>query len=506
MYEYNPERVRNIDNTDELIAAINALFSSELNASEGMIFEQRIVLKQVAKELGCYEEASGLIGYYADALNKRLTASSNGITEDDQDLFELCRSKCKLNRYGIIESTVGNYLTIMENDPLFSTLRKNEFTIRPEFSDNDGKPHNWDDAHDAEGRGRIEDVYGIYNAKKYDDAFERFLLRHRYHPIKEVLEKIKWDGETRIPNLLSRWMGVEDNEYTREVSRLIFAGGIHRLYNPGCKFDDMPVLIGGQGAGKSTFVRWLALEDRFYKELTTTDDKKGGELVEGSWVMEVSELLALTKTKEQEEVKAFLTRQEDRFRAAYGKFVGERPRTCIFIGTSNREQFITDKTGGRRFYPVHCKSIGYDLFDHEEECREYIAQCWAEALAKIKTDYMAPYAKREIKPLIQAAQEGAMEEDYRIGMIQNWLDKHAPDAVCGGMVWEEALKQDLSRFTKADQTQIGLIMNNNIEGWKRCKPGQMKSFARYGRQRYWLRATSGNNNPTYSTPSDFTPF
>ena len=119
---------------------------------------------------------------------------------------------------------------------------------------------------------------------------------------------------------------------------------------------------------------------------------------------------------------------------------------------------------------------------------------------------MAPYATREIKPLIPAAQEGAMEEDYRIGMIQGWLDKHAPDYVCGGMIWEAALQQDLNRFTKADQTQIGLIMNNNVSGWKKCSPGQMKSFSKYGRQRYWARTTEKTNEPTYSTPNDFTPF
>jgi predicted P-loop ATPase len=300
-------------------------------------------------------------------------------------------------------------------------------------------------------------------------------------------------------------MGVEDSDYTREVSRLIFAGGIHRLYNPGCKFEDMPVLVGGQGAGKSSFVRFLAIEDRFFTELTTIDGKEGSEGVEGAWIVEVSELLALTKTKEQEAVKAYLSRLVDKYRPAYGRHIVERKRTCAFIGTTNREQFITDKTGGRRFYPVRCRNTGYDLFDHEEECREYIKQCWAEAYHKMHSDFMNPYATRSVKPQIEVAQESAMEEDFRIGMVQNWLDKHAPENVCGGMIWENALHRELSHFTKADQTQIGLIMNNNVTGWDKCKPGQMKTFERYGRQRFWVRSKEVVH-PIEPMPNDFTPF
>ena len=98
-----------------------------------------------------------------------------------------------------------------------------------------------------------------------------------------------------------------------------------------------------------------------------------------------------------------------------------------------------------------------------------------------------------------------MEEDFRVGVIQNWLDNCAPEAVCSGMIWEEALKFDSSRFTKADQTQIGLIMNNNVTGWEKCKPGQMKTFQGYGRQRYWFRSKLVAE-PTPPAPNDFTPF
>lgn len=454
-------------------------------------------IKDAAKSIGCYREASSLIDYYSKALDVPTT---------DSELLNKMLGLCSLNQYGRVANIIDNYTVIMENDPFYATVRMNEMSYNPEIIDSDGSVHKWSDTHSSRSRSRIERIYGIHSKEKHGDAFRDFIDRRKYNPIKETIESVKWDGVDRISQALHKWMGVDDTDYTREVSRLIFAGGIHRLYRPGCKFEDMPVLVGGQGAGKSSFVRFLAIEDRFFSELVSLDGKEGMENIEGSWIVEVSELLALTKTKEQEAVKAYLSRLSDKYRPAYGEHVIERPRTCAFIGTTNRDQFITDKTGGRRFYPVQCRNTGYNLFDHEEECREYIKQCWAEALAKIETDFMNPYAKREVKLLIEQAQEAAMEEDFRVGVIQNWLDNHAPEAVCSGMIWEEALNFEQSRFTKADQTQIGLIMNNSITGWKKCNAGQMKTFSRYGRQRYWYKNNQKSATATYNTPNDSVPF
>lgn len=476
--------------------AIRAIYDKNNEFSAGFIAEKQMEIKDVAKSIGHYQEAAALIDYYAKNLDVPTT---------ETELLNKMMGMCSLNMYGRIANITDNYTVIMENDPFYATVQMNEMSSFPEIVAPDGKIHRWSDAHSARSRSRIERLYGIHSKQKHDDAFIDFINRRTYNPIKTAIECIKWDGTDRITQTLSKWMGAEDSEYTREVSRLIFAGGIHRLYHPGCKFEDMPVLIGGQGAGKSSFVRFLALEDRFFSELVTLDGKEGMENIEGSWIVEVSELLALTKTKEQEAVKAYLSRLTDKFRPAWGHYVVERPRTCIFLGTSNRENFITDKTGGRRFYPVHCKNTGYYLFDHESECREYIRQCWAEALHKIDTDFMAPFARREIRPLIEGMQEGAMEDDYRIGMIQSWLDEKAESSVCGSMIWEQALQQDLSRFTKADQTQIGLIMNN-ITGWQKSPAGRTKTFGKYGRQRYWTRCYTTVSAPTYTTPNDFTPF
>lgn len=398
---------------------------------------------------------------------------------------------CECDRRGNPLNITANYQIIMERDPYYAGVRQNEMTSRPEIMGQDGELRRWTDVDDAGSRAYIEKNYGIYAPRKHDDALINLFDRRKYHPIRETIESLVWDGVSRIPMLLTKWMGAEDSEYTREVSRLIFAGGIQRLYHPGCKFEDMPVLVGGQGAGKSSFVRFLAIKDEFYSELNTVDGREAVEAIEGSWLVEVSELLALTKTKEQEAVKAYLSRQNDKYRPAYGRRVIERPRSCVFIGTTNREQFITDKTGGRRFYPIHCTNTGYALFDREQECRDFIRQCWAEAYAKRDTPYMAAFADRNIKPQMEEQQEGAMEEDVRIGLIQKFLDDFDGQFVCTGMLWEMALHNSYSLPEKSDQTQIGLIMQN-IRGWERSN--YRRDFGRYGKQRHWKRIGQYTND------------
>jgi len=200
---------------------------------------------------------------------------------------------------------------------------------------------------------------------------------HKVDPVREALEALQWDGQSRTLRFLADKLGADDTPYTEEVSRLIFAGGVWRALHPGCKFDDMPVLIGKQGGGKSTIVRLLNMNDEWYREVTTIEGKEGIEALQGGWVCEFSEMMAMTNIKEVEGVKAYVTRQSDHVRKAYGRFESDLKRRCVFIGTTNNERFLTDKTGNRRFYPVKVRVSGYDLLDQEDDLREYIRQCWA---------------------------------------------------------------------------------------------------------------------------------
>lgn len=384
-----------------------------------------------------------------------------------------------------VKPTIDNFYRLIENH-YGSNLRLNVMTGKPEFWDHRKKLWcEWTDAEESRMRAYFERQYSMYSQVKMTDAMLIYWNSHKVNPLTDLLESLVWDGKPRVENFLHEVMKADDNEYTRECSRLIFAGGIHRAYRPGCKFDDMIVLIGTQAAGKSTIVRWLNMEDQFFREIKTISGKEGIEAIRGVWIGEVGELMAMTRVKEAEAVKAYITSQEDSYRPPYQKNVQTIPRRCVFIGTTNNPQFLTDKTGNRRFYPVKVWSFAYKLYDNEQAIREYIRQCWAEAVHLYKEDKLQPFAKAEVLEQIRAAQEAAMEDDWRIGAIEQYLTDNKPlqgATVSVIELWHRALGEpEESKPTRKDSIEITQIISN-IPGWIQCPHpiatnwGKQKSF------------------------------
>lgn len=387
--------------------------------------------------------------------------------------------------------TIENFLSILENDPLLKDyLLYNELSNAPECISS-GEIRRWKDEDDSWLRGYIEQNYCIYSPQKLDDALRVRFNQRRYHPVREKIQSITWDGKPRIKRFLIEWLKVDDCPYSEEVSRLIFAGGIHRAFNPGCKFEDMAVLIGKkQGEGKSTIIRWLAMDDKFFREVNEIDGQRGVEAVEGGWICEVSELLALKRTKEVEAAKSYFSRQTDTYRKPYDKRVTENTRQCIFIGTTNTAEFLTDKTGNRRYYPVECNSSGRDLFEHKAEIQEYIEQCWAEAYALYQKGELPPVLDKSILPEAQYRQESALEDDYRVGMVKAYLDgKSEGESVCIIELWQQALGESF-KPTRKDSNELALIMQS-APGWIKVPSVQVTS--RWGRQRCWIKQVSSGN-------------
>ena len=387
--------------------------------------------------------------------------------------------------------TVDNFLLVMRHDAHYSGIRFNEMSGRAEVHSVVGGEviiNPWTDTNEAASRAYIEGKYQIYDVGKHTDALRILFEERKYNPVIELVESTEWDGEERCIHFLHRWAGVEDTEYTREVSRLIFAGGIHRLYAPGTKFDDVPILIGTkQGEGKSSLIRYLALNDKFYGEVAQMEGQQSIEQLSGKWICEISELLALTKTKEQEAVKAYITRQVDTYRKPYDKQVTDLPRRCVFIGTSNNSNPLSDKSGNRRWYPVYVNCVGYDIFEHEAEIREYIAQCWAEARIKYKLGEMPNYANRKYVDLYREAQENAMQDDWRVGAIISYLDsKVSGEYTCVRELCHKALSPNPD-FPKdpgfTESKDIGMIMNK-LPDWE---PAGRHRIEGYGLQRSWRK-------------------
>lgn len=215
----------------------------------------------------------------------------------------------------------------------------------------------WSDADSAIVRAYIERNYSLlFGRGDIADAVVNVAKGHEYNPVKQAIEKVKWDGKPRAETYFIDYLGAENNDYTKAVTRAWLSGAVSRIYHPGCKFEMVPVLEGAQGIGKSTTVRNLypdAFSDSL-KSLGKSDEDY--KKLQGAWVIELGELSALNKT-EIELVKNFISAQQDTYRESYGHFAAPHLRKCVFIGTTNHQDYLKDSTGERRFFPIRCGVI-----------------------------------------------------------------------------------------------------------------------------------------------------
>jgi predicted P-loop ATPase len=251
---------------------------------------------------------------------------------------------------------------------------------------------------------------------------------------------------------------------------------VKRLYVPGCKFDQMMVLIGPQGAGKSSLLAKLGRE-WFSDSLRTFENKEAGEHLQSGWIFEIGELSAMKKT-EVEEVKAFLSKTEDRYRVAYDRQVSEFPRKCIFFGTTNTRDFLRDATGNRRFWPVevHPEKAELSHWDHLTE--ELVSQIWAEVLTWFKAGETLEL-DNEARDEAERQQALHMESDPREGLIQEWLDTPIEDElgrptddlrnrVCAAQIWSECLGNKRGTIRPWEAKEVCDILRR-IPGWQERK-------------------------------------
>lgn len=408
---------------------------------------------------------------------------------------DLWVNKLSLNKNNNIENTMENFILIMENDDALKDLYLyNDFTNTFEYNENGKSPRPWNDTDDAKVMAYIEKNYGLYSEKKYAMSLKLVMERKRYNPLKDLIENKKWDGVKRIDNFLKDILKCTSKDervtdYYREVSRMIFYGGIARLYNPGVKFDYMPILIGKQGTGKSTIVDWLALNSTYYREITTVEGNDGIECLESGWICEFSELLAMTRQKDVQALKAFITRTADKYRKPYDRYVSTIPRTCIFIGTTNDYEFLTDMTGNRRYLPVEVGLKRGELYENPDYVKDYILSCWREALWLMKNDDKNFYLTipNKYQDTVEEMQERRVIEDPKLTELESFLDeKEIGDKVCSRMIWAEAFRGIEKQATRGDFKMISGYMSK-FDNWDRVD--STITFEKYGKQKYWIRRT-----------------
>lgn len=440
------------------------------------------------------------------------------ITDDEEGL----RAKLKRDRKGNPESDVFNCLLVLKQDPaLKGKIRLDEFAHRLVVIDDlpwrgkDETPY-WTDTDDACLRNYFATKYLIKGKGIIDDALQEVTQANKFHPVREYLTGLTWDGECRLDTLFIDYIGAEDTEYIRAVTRKWMCGAVARVMDPGVKFDTAIVLYGSQGLGKSLILERLGRK-WFNNSLIDIKTKDALEQIQGSWIVELAEL-APTYKNDNEIVKAFISRTSDRFRSPYGRRTEEYPRQCVFAGSTNNLMFLKDRTGNRRFWPItgdkeRKTKNSWDLSKDE------IDQLWAEAFV-----YWS-----EGEPLVL---EGALEEEALriqlshteggelVGLIEEYLDMLLPEdwetmdiydrrdyvanygdddhcgsvqreRVCALEIWCEVLGGDRKNLQNAKAREIIDILQS-IKGWSPYSKsvGKMRFGKLYGVQRAFIRDAS----------------
>lgn len=410
-----------------------------------------------------------------------------------------------LNKDGLIKKTWENIKEAITYDPeLYGHIKYNELSnsiwLFGEVPwERKNTYRQWKDSDDQNLKSYLEHRYGFNNSNRIMDSLTIVANNNKFNPVCDELNKIaidysKEEYKGAIRKLLPEYMGVDDTDYHYEVIKTFMLGAICRVFHPGCKFDYTIILYGAQGFGKSEFVRRLALCPEWFNDnFNTLDGDKASEKLAGMWILELAELKALKSSKDSESIKAFLTSRYDTYRAPYQRRTEQRPRMCVFAGTTNNMNVFVDKTGNRRFWPIITQKGNQtkSLFGDPEAVERDFRLAWAEA--------MSIYHAANEKPLLRlsekmeqealAMQEQFSEEDYRVGMIQNYLDEFDGEKVCVPQIIENVFDMDVEKMTKANRREIQEILDNEIDGWHRLKnkdKGRTRC-GKYGKQLAFIR-------------------
>lgn len=446
--------------------------------------------------------------------------------EDDWDESGTSAKKAKkwlakLSRddRGQIESTGINVKIILGNDPnLKSRVAIDEFSRRMIIR---GKlpwartGTDWLDSDDGSLEIYLEQYYGVVGPNKIKNALNEIALENSFHPVKDYLDSLEWDGKSRITKVFQKFFGAEDSPYTRIIAKIHFVASVARIYQPGIKYDTAVVFVGGQGIGKSYFIDKLA-KGWGNDSLQRVDNKDAYESLIGSWLVELPEMSAMKKS-DNETIKHFLSKREDRFRLSFGKRTATYERSCTFWGSSNDLNFLKDVTGNRRYFPIGCDRGAQKFKSWKDLTDKMIDQLWAEA-KELYEEGFSIYLPEEMYATAEEVQAEYTEESPIVPVIREYLEyplsddwdslspterslnfRQRTDAeikemirdgatvrqeVCTAEIWTEALGKDIDRMTRFDSREItGALLQ--IGGWKRAN--KSKRFGVHGKQKFFER-------------------
>ena len=449
-----------------------------------------------------------------DAQERSKSGVERGSDEVDDSKWV---DQLELDRKGNVMPTTDNIVRILLNDKKLAGVGGTDlFQQKPVKAASlpwwkyDPSSTTWTDTDDAGLRYYLEKSYKIVAKGKVDDAIAFVHEKHSFHPVRDYLNSLTWDGTERLDTLFIDYLGAEDNAYNRAVARKICVAAVARVFTPGCKMDYMPVLVGKQGIGKSHILSILG-GSWFSDSITTISGKEGYEALDGSWMIEWAELSAARKA-DIESMKQFISKRYDKYRKAYARRVTDNPRQCVFIGTTNDDEFLRDYTGNRRFWPVqtNAEAKSKDVFTDLANERD---QIWAEAVVRFKEGEQL-YMGEDLLPAVEQMQEEHTYRSVREDLVRSYLDRKLPSdwgamgiaarsvwleessnegtedrmRVCLLEIWCELFNGNRSNFTNQDQRELKAIMDHI--GWEKSGNGRQGP---YGFQRVYRRPGGDNS-------------
>jgi putative DNA primase/helicase len=312
------------------------------------------------------------------------------VTQGDAQVLGLRKRTTKKGETLELERHVANAISIFVRDPRWTDrIRFNDFAQAVEIEDppwnaddRDAGPTTrraWVDEDAVRAQAWLIREYQLSLGREtVRDAIAVVARRRVVHPVREWLSELRWDGQLRVDNWFEKYLGCPADAYTSRVGRWFLLGAIARIMRPGCKVDTMPVLEGQQGAGKSTALRTLFGEGWFTDTPLDLSSKDRFVGLQGTWCHEIAELDSFSRTDESR-IKSFLSSPTDTFRPPYGRGVVTVPRQLVFAGTVNRDDYLRDETGNRRFFPVRCGRVDLEALGRDRDL------IWAEAFAAFES-------------------------------------------------------------------------------------------------------------------------
>lgn len=354
-----------------------------------------------------------------------------------------------------VRPTGSNIKLILTNDPEWKGfIRYNLLTKAIEVT---GGPLEQVDSSgwDIVARNWLEQSKYRINVKKYDvgDQLWHVAWEASYDPLQDYLDSLKWDGVGRVSNFFKSYYGAtaSSEDYLTKISSQFLISCVARALDPGCKMETVVVLQGAQGVGKSKSLKALA-GNFFSDETISVHDKDSKALASRFWIIELAEIVSLRRT-EAEAMKSFISRAEDTFRAPYARANSTQPRRCVFVGTTNEDEYLKDVTGNRRFWPVKVGEVNVEAISRDRE------QLWAEAVVRYQRGEKYFFSKEEAG-LAEVETQNVMELPARTEAILTWwssLSKR-PEAITGTTIALDCLNLLKSQIDRRVLTEIGIAM------------------------------------------------